>query len=79
MKTTVEIIKSEDKRSYDIKVTTPKSLTGAFYIPVIDVRDGDKEREIANTILKASKVSKFFKPTFASGGGSYQVSRKQKQ
>ena len=76
--TKTEVLQAEGKRSYSIKVTTDKSLTGPFYIPVVDVRDGEKEREIANGILKAARQSKYLRPSFAVGGGSFQVSRKKK-
>lgn len=78
-KTTVEFIKKEGKRSYEIKVDNDNALTGPFFIPVVDVRDGNYERLYANEILKADKIngrSKFLHPSFGSGGGSYQVSRK---
>lgn len=75
--TKVEKLTTEGKRSYVIKVTTVNSLTGSFYIPVVDVRDGEDERERANEMLKSSNQSRFLKPSFGSGGGSYQVSRKK--
>lgn len=52
--------------SYIIKVKTQNN-TDPFYIPVIDVRDGDEQRTLANEILKGSNRSKgssFMKPSF---------------
>lgn len=70
-------VPAEGKRSYDIIVTTKKDK---FKIPVVDVRDGETERQNAESILNASKVnnsSRFMRPTFAQGGGCYQTSRKR--
>lgn len=51
-KTTVTtLIPPGEKLSYSIEVTT---FNNQFTIPVIDVRDGDKEREEVNKMLKAS-------------------------
>jgi hypothetical protein len=50
-------------------------------ISVVDVRDGDKERMFAYSIIKelnARKGSKYINPSFGSGGGSYNVSRKRR-
>lgn len=74
--TTISKIQQEGKCSYELLVTTKDDK---FKIPVVDVRDGDQAREKANAILKSSKVtsnSKHMRPTFAQGGGCYQVSRK---
>lgn len=63
------------KHSHAIKIT-PKSKE-PFFIPVIDVRDGDVERERARQMVKFSNHSKYTRPSFGSGGGSYQVSYKK--
>jgi hypothetical protein len=50
--------------SYAIKVTRPYRVP--FYVPVVDVKDGENQRKIANSILKASnyfKGSKYIRRT----------------
>ena len=64
----------EGKLSYNINVETEKEM---FVIPVVDVRDGDTARKVAEAAIKASNSSRFMKPTFSSVGGSYQTSHKK--
>lgn len=62
----VEVAKDPELQfSYAYKVTKPYRTP--FYVPVVDVRDGENQRLIANSILKASnanKGSKFIKRNF---------------
>lgn len=51
-KTTTEIVQNENKRSYGIKVHTDNAFNTGFIVPVIDVRDGENERRLANAIVK---------------------------
>lgn len=78
-KTKVTHLRSNDetKRSYVIKVDTHDD---SFRIPVVDVRDGEKAREMATSIQKARNVaqgSKFFQPSFSLLGYSYNHSAKK--
>jgi len=71
----VENITKEGKRSYGIRIETPKGEVRM--VPVVDVRDGDTERCIAKRIIKATNHSKFMQPSYGVGGGSYQASYKR--
>jgi len=74
MSTKISTLKKGNKFSYGIKVKTEKET---FVIPVVDVRDGEKERAISKSIIKAQNQSKFTKPSYSVMGHSYHVSRKK--
>lgn len=66
-------LRQEDRYSHLIKIT-PKSNKRSFFIPVIDVRDGEEQREAAKNMLKASNIlrgSKYLKPTYTMFGENY--------
>lgn len=81
MKTsTTKVLRKEGKRSYVIEVTKLDDhfVFDVFYIPVIDVRDGETERRLVRQMAKAAgSHSIHMKPSFAMGGNSYQVSQKK--
>lgn len=52
-KTKVEIVKDPELQfSYAYKVTRPYRVP--FYVPVIDVRDGDTQRRLVKSLVKNS-------------------------
>lgn len=73
--TKTEVISDPSLRSHVIKVT-PVSKP-AFYIPVVDVRDGEEQRESANRMIKANASSKYMKPSYSVVGPSYNQSMKE--
>ena len=75
--TKVTKILSENKLSHLIEVETFGIIPKKFHIPVMDVRDGEEEREIGVKILKTNNTSKFLKPSYGIGGNSYQQSYKK--
>lgn len=77
MATEVKRITKEGKYSYGIQVKTSKE---EFVIPVIDVRDGQHERNKVNTIIKNLNFhsgSKYMRPSYSVRGLSYQISHKK--
>jgi len=53
----VEIVKDPELQfSYAYKVTKPYRLP--FYVPVIDVRDGEPQRRLAKSFLKNSNAQR---------------------
>lgn len=80
MKSSIQrVIQKEGKRSYDIEVTKFGSgiEDDKFIIPVIDVRDGKRERAIIANMTKQNNRSKYMQPSFSAMGRSYQVSHKR--
>jgi hypothetical protein len=66
--------------SYDVEAAAEVAPV-VKTISVVDVRDGEKERMLAYSIIKtlnANRGSKYIKPSFGSGGGCYNVSRKRR-
>ena len=67
MDTKITTVKADPKElSHVIKVKTHNN-TDPFYIPVVDVRDGEEQRILANQILKESNKSRgsaYMKPSF---------------
>lgn len=63
--TEIQVLKGNPLlRSHVIKVTPVTNPT--FYIPVVDVRDGDEQRDLAIGMIKENnrnKGSKYMKPT----------------
>lgn len=72
------IITTEGKLGYLIEVSSLKK--GKFVIPVVDVRDGKEDRELAERMLKDSNRvvgSKYFRPSYSWYGFSYNQSMKK--
>lgn len=67
--TEIEYITQEYLQSYLIKVT--KAGSTAFYVPVIDVRDGEDQRKAVKELLKSANQSKFIKPKYNFLGQKY--------
>lgn len=75
-KTKVSRLTVEGKYSHRIQVETHMDK---FTIPVVDVRDGEKERKAAKAIIKSSNISKgskYITPSFSLLGYSYNHSMK---
>lgn len=76
--TKTELVRKEGKRSYlrrVIKYDNGQEVD-RFIVPVIDVRDGEKERDLIKAQVKANSQSKFLRPSFSESGRSYQTSYK---
>lgn len=76
--TEVEHLKSPELKSHLIRVT--KVGEKPFHIPVIDVRDGEDQRENAKAFLKTAnyhKGSKYMKPSYSVIGLTYNDSTKK--
>ena len=76
--TTVQKITDPSLKSHVIKVTPVNGTS--FHIPVVDVRDGQEQRDIAKIMLKESnrrKPSQFMKPSESESGLTYNDSTKK--
>lgn len=73
--TVVSHLRNEKDELVGIKV---KTYDDEFTIPVLDVRRSEGERRVVNNMIKQTNRSKYLQPSFGSGGGSYQVSRKKR-
>lgn len=71
----VSKITHDDKLSHGLKIETPKGEI--HMVPVIDVRDGQDERDRIKRVIKSTNRSSFLHPSFGEGGGSYQASYKK--
>lgn len=75
-----EKLTQSEKSSHLIKVS-PKGKP-AFFIPVIDVRDGEDQRNAAKSLLKASNMnrgSQYIKPTYTLFGENYNTNYSKTQ
>lgn len=73
-----QILKIDGKLSYKIKDYNKK--TGEHYISVIDVRDGEAERQVVKNRIKtnmANRGSVHMKPSYSVMGRSYQNSHRK--
>jgi hypothetical protein len=56
-----------------VAVACESKKDGKFEIPIYDTRRDDDKANEALKAANATKGSRFMRPTFAQGGGSYQA------